>query len=45
MNAFVREHGLTFVAGIVITAAVWWLTEKLLDRHIGPKVNDGVGLL
>lgn len=28
-----------FIAGIIATAALWWLTEKLLDRHVGPRVG------
>lgn len=28
-----------FILGIIATATVWWLTEKLLDRHIGPRVG------
>lgn len=26
-----------FIIGAVVTAAVWWATEKILDKHIGPR--------
>ena len=29
-----------FIAGIVITATLWWFTEKMLDRHIGPRLGQ-----
>lgn len=29
------------IIGVIATASLWWLTEKLLDKHIGPRVGLG----
>lgn len=28
-----------FAAGVIVSACLWWATEKMLDRHIGPRVG------
>lgn len=34
-----KKRVVYFILGIIATAVVWWTTESLLDRHVGPKVG------
>lgn len=43
MSKITLQGALIFAAGVFITAALWWEAERLLNRHIGPRV-DGYGL-
>ena len=29
-----------FIFGVVATACLWWFTEKMLNKHLGPKVDN-----